>query len=174
MTLLLRQLFQFLKLLNSDTGTNQLSAGIACGFILGMTPAFSLQTLLVFVFAFFFRVQLGAVFIMALFFKFPAYLLDPLFHEVGVMVLEAEGLRPFLTELYAMPIIPFTRFNNSIVMGAGVVCIALSPIVFVLSNILIKKYREKIVNRFQSTKAWKLMTATGFYKWYVKYDQLFG
>ena len=39
MTLLLKQLFAFLKVLNSDTGENQVAAGIACGLILGFAPA---------------------------------------------------------------------------------------------------------------------------------------
>ena len=42
MTILLKQVFAFLKLLNSDKGSNQISAGIACGMILGFTPAFSI------------------------------------------------------------------------------------------------------------------------------------
>lgn len=67
MTLLLKQLFGFFKLLNSETGTNQIAAGVACGFILGMTPALSLQTLLVFACIFVFRIQIGAAFITAFF-----------------------------------------------------------------------------------------------------------
>ena len=44
MTFLLKQIFGFLKLLNSENGSNQLAAGIAAGFILGMTPMMSLLT----------------------------------------------------------------------------------------------------------------------------------
>jgi uncharacterized protein (TIGR03546 family) len=73
-----------------------------------------------------------------------------------------------------MPIVPFTRFNNTVVMGSGVVALALTPIVFVLARILIAKYREKIVARFQQTKFWHGFKATSFYQWYLKYDELFG
>ena len=41
MTLILKQMFSLLKLLNSETGTNQIAAGVALGFIMGMAPAFS-------------------------------------------------------------------------------------------------------------------------------------
>lgn len=68
MSLILKQIFQFLKLLNSDTATNQIAAGIAMGFILGMTPALSLQTLFVFACIFLFRIQMGAAFLTAFFF----------------------------------------------------------------------------------------------------------
>ena len=174
MGLLLKQLFQFIKLLNSDTGTNQIAAGIAVGFILGMTPVFSLQTVLVVFVLLFFRIQIGAAFVSAFFFKFAAYLLDPVFDLVGERVLNLPGLQSIFTTLYNMPIIPFTRFNNTIVMGSGVVTIALSPIVFFLAIKLVKKYRVSVVERFKQTKTWRAIQATSLYKWYFQYDQMFG
>lgn len=171
MGLILKQIFAFIKLLNSDTGTVSLAAGLTCGFILGMTPVLSLQSLLVFLILFFFRIQIGAAFLAAFFFKFIAYLLDPVFDLVGRKVLEMPALEPLFTKLFNMPIIPFTRFNNSIVMGSGVITILLSPIVFIICQRLIIKYRETILARFKTTKVWKAVEATKFYQWYYKYDQ---
>lgn len=173
MTLLLKQLFQLLKLLNSETGTNQIAAGIAAGFILGMSPFLSLQGLLVISLAIVFRIQFGACMVAAFFFKFIAYLLDPVFHQVGLAILNTEGLETIFTTLYNMPIIPFTRFNNSVVMGSGIVAILMSPLIFVLSRIMIVKYREKVVEKFKQTKLWKAIKATSLYKWYYKYDNLY-
>ncbi|MCB9025388.1 MAG: TIGR03546 family protein [Bdellovibrionaceae bacterium] len=174
MGLIFKQIFQFIKLLNSDTATNQIAAGIAMGFVLGMTPAFSLQTLVVFICIFLFRIQMGAAFLSAFFFKFAAYLLDPLFDQVGAIVLSQEGLKPIFTTLYNMPIIPFTRFNNTIVMGSGVVTLASFPVVFILARILVSKYRQKVVEKFKESKLWKAVKATSLYKWYYKYDELYG
>lgn len=174
MGLLLKQIFGLFKLLNSETGTNQIATGIAAGFILGMTPLFSLQTVLVFIVIFLFRVQIGAAFLAAFFFKFTAYLLDPMFHSVGAAVLEIGALQDLYTTMYNMPVVPFTRFNNTIVMGSGVVTILLSPLVYVVALILVKKYRVSVYERFKQTKFWKAVQATSFYKWYYKYDQLYG
>lgn len=174
MTFLLKQIFSFLKLLNSDTGTNQIASGIACGLILGFAPALSLQTLLVIALLFFFRIQIGAATIFAFFFSLVAWMLDPVSHEIGTAVLEMESLKPLFTEMYNMPIIPLTRFYNSIVMGSAVLSILLSPLVFFASRILIQKYRELILARLQQTKLWKLVKATAFYKFYAKYDELYG
>lgn len=171
MGLILKQLFAFIKLLNSDTGNISLALGMTCGFILGMTPVLSLHSLLIFLILFFFRIQIGAALVMAFFFKFMAYLLDPIFHSVGSNVLEMESLQGFFITLYNMPIIPYTRFNNSIVMGSAVVTFALSPIVFIASQYFIVKYRVIVVARFRETKFWKAMQATKFYQWYYKYDQ---
>lgn len=171
MGLILKQLFAFIKLLNSDTGNISLALGMTCGFILGMTPVLSLHSLVIFLILFFFRIQIGAALVTAFFFKFVAYLLDPVFHSVGSKVLEMESLQAIFTSLYNMPLIPYTRFNNSIVMGSAVVTVILSPFVYIASSIFIKKYREIVVARFKTTKFWKALEATKFYQWYYKYDQ---
>lgn len=174
MTLLFKQLFGFLKLLNSETGHNQIAAGVAAGFILGMTPALSLQSLLVFLCIFFFRIQAGAAFLAAFFFAFAGWLLDPVFHAIGSAVLETPSLQGVFTTMYNVPFLPLTRFNNSIVMGSAVLTIALSPVVFFVSRSLVVKYRVTVVERFKQTKLWKGIQATSFYKWYYTYDNLYG
>jgi uncharacterized protein (TIGR03546 family) len=174
MGLLLKQLFGFVKLLNSETGSIQIATGIAAGFVLGMTPFFSLQSLLIFVCLFLFRIQIGAAFLAAFFFAFIAYLLDPVFHLVGKAVLTSPGLAPTFTTLYNMPIVPMTRFNNTIVMGSGIVAILMTPFIYILARKLVQKYRETVVARFKQTKYWKAIQATSFYKWYYTYDSLYG
>lgn len=173
MTLILKQLFGFIKLLNSDTGTNQLAAGIAAGFILGMTPALSLQSLLIFLCFFIFRIQTGAAMLAAFFFSFVAYLLDPVFHAVGSSILELQSLSEAFTYMYNMPIIPLTRFNNSIVMGSGAVAFLLSPFVFILSKQLIVRYRSVVLEKIKQTRVWQALKATALFKWYYTYDNLY-
>ena len=151
MIYLLKQIFGLIKLLNSDTGANQISLGVALGLILGFSPLFSLQSIVVFVILFFFRVQIGSALLSAFFFAFIAFLLDPVCHFIGSAVLETESLRPLFTALYNMPIVPFTRFYNSIVMGSGILALLLAPFVYFGSNVLIAKYRATILARFEQT-----------------------
>lgn len=174
MTLILKQIFSLLKVLNSDTGENQIAAGLACGLILGFAPAFSLQTVIVIIMLFFFRIQVAAAFASAFFFAFIGFLLDPVFDSIGKSVLEMQGLKELFTAMYNMPIIPFTKFYNSIVMGAMVVSFALFPFMFFLTKKLVIKYRLTVVAKLEKTKFWKAVKATSFYKWYAKYDQLYG
>lgn len=174
MAFLLKQIFGLIKLLNSDTGHNQIAAGIACGLILGFAPVFSLQTVLVIFVLFFFRIQIGAATLSAFFFKFIAWILDPAFHFAGSAVLEMEALNGLFTTMYNMPIVPLTRFYNSIVMGSGLVALILAIPTYFLSKKLILKYRATIVARYQQTKFWKAVQATKFYNWYATYDKLYG
>ena len=103
-----------------------------------------------------------------------AWLLDPLSHAIGSAILELEALRPLFTAMYNMPLLPLTRFYNSIVMGAGVLSILLAPLVFLGSRRLIVLYRERVVARFKSSPLWKLWSGTVFFKWYVTYEKFHG
>jgi uncharacterized protein (TIGR03546 family) len=174
MTFILKQIYSFFKLLNSDTGENQIAAGIACGLVLGFAPVFSLQTVLVVILLFFFRIQIGAATLTAIFFKFIAWCIDPAANVIGMSVLEMQSLQPLFTQLYNMPIVPMTRFYNSIVMGSGIISILLFPFVFLLSRKLVRQYRLQVVDRVKETKVWKALAATKIYDWYSKYDSLYG
>lgn len=174
MTILLKQIFAFFRLLNSDTESNPLALGLSLGVILGFSPILSLQSLLVIVLCFFFRIQLGAAFLSAFFFKFVAWILDPITDPLGQMILELPALRPLFVQLYNIPIVPLTRFNNSIVMGSAVVSLALVVPLFFVFKKLIAKYRDIVVTRYKQTKLWKAWIGTSFYKWYTTYEKLYG
>ncbi len=174
MTLILKQIFAFIKLLNSDTGTREMALGLSLGLVLGFSPFLSLQTFLVLFLCFFLRIQLGAAFLSAFFFKFTAYLLDPVADKLGRTVLEAPALQSVFIDLYNRPLVPLTRFNNSIVMGSGVLGFVLVIPAYFVFRWAIVKYREKILARFEKTKFWKAVKATAFYKWYASYQNLYG
>jgi len=174
LTLILKQFFSLFHLLNSEKGSHQIAAGLPAGFILGLTPALSLHSLLIFFCIFIFRIQLAAALISAFLFKFVGHLFDPLFHLIGAWILERPELQNLFTQMYNMPLVPYTRFNNSIVMGAGAVTLVTSPLVFIIFRAFIFKYRETIVAKFKESRFWKFVKATAFYKWYSKYDQLYG
>lgn len=174
MTLLLKQIFAFLKLLNSDTGTNSLALGLTLGLFLGFAPFLSIQTLLILGVVFFFRVQIGAAFVSAFFFKFVAWMFDTPADLLGRQILEAQALRPLFTQMYNIPLVPLTRFNNSIVMGSFAVSAILAIPSFFIFKKLIISYRAQIVARFKATKIWKAFAATPLYNWYCKYDDLYG
>ncbi len=53
----------------------------------------------------------------AVFFTPVGYAVDGLAHRVGLALLKAPALRGLWTGLYDLPIIPLTRFNNTVVLG---------------------------------------------------------
>ncbi|MDH4468433.1 MAG: TIGR03546 family protein [Bacteriovoracaceae bacterium] len=171
MTLLLKQIFALLKLINSETETDQIAWGLTLGLVLGMSPFLSLQTFLVLLCIFIFRVQMGAATLSGFFFAFVAYIFDPVFHIIGLWILRLPALQGLWTDLYNIPLVPLTKFNNTVVMGAGVVTIIVCVPGFFLFRKLLTKYRQTVVARFKQTKIWKAVEATSLYKWYYTYEQ---
>ena len=174
MTVLIKQLINLIQLLHSDTGQNQVAAGLAFGVFLGFAPFFSIQTFFVLFIVFLFRVQLGAAFASAFFFKFIAYLLDPVADPLGRALLENESLRPLWTQMYNIPILPMTRFNNSINMGSFAISLIACPILFFVFRFLVVKYQVTVVARVRESAIWKGFQATKLYVWYSKYNELYG
>ncbi len=174
MSLIIKQIINLIRLLHSETGQNQIASGLAFGVFLGFAPFISIQTLLVLFIVFIFRVQLGAAFLSAFFFKFVAFLLDPVADPLGRWALENQGLRSVWKIMYNEPLLPMTRFNNSIVMGSLIISLILCPILFFVFRSLIKNYRSEIVHRLEKTKFWKAFKATKIYEWYTKYNDLYG
>ncbi len=174
MTILIKQLISLLRLLHSDTGQNQIAAGLSFGVFLGFAPFLSIQTLLVFFIVFIFRVQLGAAFLSAFFFKFIAFLMDPIADPLGRALLESPSLRPVWSYMYNVPLLPMTRFNNSIVLGSFAISIILCPVLFFVFKNLVIKYQTTLAVKFEASKAWKVFKATKFYDWYSKYNNLYG
>jgi uncharacterized protein (TIGR03546 family) len=174
MTLLIKQLINFIRLLHSEGGTQQIAWGLTLGAFLGFSPFFSLQTFLILLILLVFKVQFGAAFLSAFFFKLIAFIIDPAADVLGRLVLESGSMRSVWVTLYNLPVVPYTRFNNSIVMGSFVFALIISPILFFGFKILIQKYRTHIVHTFEKSKAWKAFKATKIYEWYSKYEDLYG
>ncbi|RYZ58627.1 MAG: hypothetical protein EOP07_06450 [Proteobacteria bacterium] len=56
-----------------------------------------------------------------------AFLLDPLMDKVGVLLLREPALDHFWTEMAKAPVLPWTHFNNSMVLGAFLLGILTIP-----------------------------------------------
>ncbi|HYX34943.1 MAG TPA: hypothetical protein VE954_17750 [Oligoflexus sp.] len=62
-------------------------------------------------------------------------------HALGLKVLREPSLSGLWTQMYNAPVIPWTRFNNSMVMGATVLALGLIPLWVVLSLTLRRSVR---------------------------------
>ena len=76
--------------------------------------------------------------------------------------------------MYNVPLLPMTRFNNSINMGSFIISLILCPVLFFAFRIMIFRYQATVAQRLETTRAWKFIKATKFYIWYKKYDELYG
>ncbi|HXT00824.1 MAG TPA: TIGR03546 family protein [Elusimicrobiota bacterium] len=94
-----------------------LAAGFALGAALGLVPKGNLFAAGFFLLFFLFNVDKGMAAITAAVFTAIAYAIDPVAHALGLFLLKAGALRGLWTVLYGLPIVPWTRFNNTVVLG---------------------------------------------------------
>ncbi|MEW6777728.1 MAG: TIGR03546 family protein [Bdellovibrionota bacterium] len=165
---MLTALAKLLKVLNSETDPGQISLALCFSMVAGFTPFFALHNLLVLLLVLVLRVNLSAFSLGTAAFSLLAFALDPLFHQVGLAALTAEGLRGLWTALYNQTLWRVERFNNSVVMGSLIVSIVLFVPAYFASNVLIKKYRENILQWVQKTRLMTWLKATKFYGIYEK------
>jgi uncharacterized protein (TIGR03546 family) len=108
----------------------------------------------------------SALFAFAIFSGF-AYLLDPVLHSIGYFLLvDLQSLKSLWTSFHNLPIFPYTRFNNTVVMGSLIISfVLLVPIYYSAKNFVIT-YRQKYEPRVSNWKWVKYLKSTQVYQMY--------
>lgn len=171
---MLRIIARLLRVLNSETDPTQISLAFALSMVAGLTPFLSLHNLFVLLIVLVLRVNLSAFILGLAFFSGLAYLLDPLFHAIGLQVLTAAPLTPLWTALYNITFFRMLKFYNSIVMGSLVLSLAaFVPFVFVC-NWLVRKYRVHFLEWVRRSRVMHFFKATKLYSIYSGYSKYGG
>lgn len=163
---MIKLLAKLIRVLNSETNPGQISLGLCFAMIAGLTPLLSLHNLVVLLLVCILRVNFAAFFLGLGVFTGMAYVLDPLFHSLGLAVLTAPPLEGLWTSLYQSVWWRLEYFNNSIVMGSLVFSIGLFVPVLLLSNLLIRRYRQHVLAWVQKTKIMQIFKASKLYETY--------
>lgn len=154
------------KVLNSETEPVQISLALCLAMIAGLTPLWKLHNLVVLLLVLTLRVNLTTFIVAWLGFSGIAYLLDPLFHVIGLHLLTYDALEGVWTSLYSSTVWRLSNFNNSIVMGSLTVALALFVPVFILTRMVIDKYREHVLAWVMKSHIVKALKASKFYNAY--------
>jgi uncharacterized protein (TIGR03546 family) len=136
--------------------------------IAGFLPFFSIANLVILLIVFLVRVNLSAFFLATAFFSGVAYVLDPVFNRIGFTVLAASPLQGLWTAMYNSTFWRLQKFNNSVVMGSFLFSLAAFPPAVLLFNLLIRKYRERVLTWIKRTKIIQALTASRWYEMYHK------
>ncbi|MPQ76311.1 DUF2062 domain-containing protein [Hydrogenovibrio sp. JE_KL2] len=139
---LLAKLF---KALNANQYPGQISLSFVLGMIMGLTPLFFPHNLLTLALVFFLRINISALLVSLAFFSGLAYLLDPVFNQVGLAVLQSSSLEPLFTEMYNNAFWRFMHFNNTVILGSVLVSYLLAIPAFFIFLVLIRTYRHKFL-----------------------------
>jgi uncharacterized protein (TIGR03546 family) len=166
MLTLLKLLQSIVKALHSDGTPGQVAAGLALGSALGLTPLLNVHNLIVFVLIVVLNVSFGGGMLGWALFVPLGFILDPVFDRIGAHLLQALSLRPMWTELFNTPLVPYTNFNNTVVLGSVVGWLVLILPIFFAARYGVARYRATIGERVRQSKFYKAVTASQIYNWY--------
>jgi uncharacterized protein (TIGR03546 family) len=163
---LLKLIQSIIKTLHSAGTPGQVAAGMALGSALGLTPIMNVHNLVIFAFLVLLNVSFGGGMLGWMLFVPVGFLLDPVFHSIGLSLLEAPSLRPLWTSLTNTPILPYTNFNNTVVLGSFVSWLVLAVPIFFAARYGVTRYRATVGERVKQTRFYKAITASQAYNIY--------
>ena len=118
---LLAPLRYLAEAVSAKDSPRQMAAGFAIGALAGLIPKSSLLAHAALLALSVFEVNMGAGLLGACLFTAASPLFVPLTHRLGLLLLTGvPALRPLWTFLYNLPIVPWTAFNNTVVLGSFV------------------------------------------------------
>ena len=127
----LRLLKDMVAALHGGSDPRHLAAGFALGAVLGLVPKGNLFAVVFLLLFFALRLNKGLALMSAAIFTPLGWLADRPAHAIGLALLKAPALAGLWTALYDAPIIPLTRFNNTVVLGNLVIGLVLfAPLYF--------------------------------------------
>ena len=137
-------------LLGEDS-SRRLAMGVAFGAVIGLMPK---DSLLVWVFGVILMITTANLFCAlgsTFFFSWVGYFLDPFTHKLGGLVLTADSLESTWAWLYELPLMPWTRFNNTVVMGSLILGLIVAIPVYLASFRFFQTWGLVIHTRMRTT-----------------------
>lgn len=144
MFLIVRPIRLACKALVAESTPRQLALGFALGVLIGFVPKGNLVALVLGILLAASRANLGIAAATILVVSFISPFFDPLSHQIGTWLLAHPSLTGVWTELYNTPVMPWTAFNNSIVLGSLIVGVTALYPAYRLSRPVFEKYSAKL------------------------------
>ncbi|HET7584092.1 MAG TPA: TIGR03546 family protein [Gemmatimonadaceae bacterium] len=167
MLTLLKLIQSLASTLHSEGTPTQVALGIALGAALGLTPLMSAHNLLVVAIVCVFNVSVGGAMLGWLIFTPVGFLLDPLFDALGrLLLVDTPSLQGLWTSMYNAPLVPFTNFNNTVVLGSFVSWVVLFVPIFLLARVGVERYRATWGERVRQSAAYRAISASRAYNLY--------
>jgi len=165
---MLELLAKLLKVLNAEVSPWQISLGFVFGMVMGLTPLWSLNNLLLLLLLLCLRVNLSAFLLSLTLFSGIGYLFDPLMETLGATLLNNPGLVELWSAMYQSDIWRLIHFNNTLTLGSTLLALGLAAPLLLISNLVIRKYRQHILAWVRKSKLMAFFKATKFYDIYSK------
>ena len=106
------------KALVVDATPGQMAMGLALGVLVGLVPKGNLLAIGLMMLMCSLRVNLGVGLATVFATSWAGMLLDPISHRIGEFLLKSKSLTPLWEAMYDTMLLPWTDFNNTVVLGS--------------------------------------------------------
>lgn len=132
--------------------SKQLAMGVTLGMLAGLIPkdslfAYGFGCLLLLSTA---NLLTGGISIFC--FSWIGALLDPMTHRLGNYVLTVDYFEPTLAKLNELPLVPWTRFENTVVTGNLLLGLIIAIPIYRLSLVTFERYRKTVSDRITNSR----------------------
>jgi len=162
----LKLLKSLVSTLNSEGTPFQVAAGIAMGACLGLTPIGNVHNAVVILLAMILNLSFAGFSLGWALFVPVGFVFDPLFDRVGNALLGNPSLAPLWTTLTNAPVMPYTNFNNTVVLGSFVCWVVAFVPLLLLARWGVAKYRATIYERLKKTRFFQALNASSLFQYY--------
>lgn len=145
----------FLRTIRGLDSPRQMAFGLAIGMLIGLIPKDSLFVYFFGLTLLFTTANLFWAAVGGFIFTWVGHFLSPVLHQIGAVILTFDTLEPTWAYLIEQPIVPWTRFDHTIVMGslfAGLV--AFWP-TYQISKSLFEAYAPRFSRRLKRTRIYQ-------------------
>lgn len=163
---MLTLLAKLLKALNSEDSPAQIALAFSLALIVALTPLFSWHNLLVLLLVLVVRVNISGFLLALAVFSAVAWFIDPYSIVLGEKLLTEPSLQALWTDLYQNEFWRISGYNHTLVLGGLVVALVAFIPVFVLSLVLVKQYRVRLMVWVEKLWITKLIKGSRFYQIY--------
>ncbi len=151
----LNMLKSLLSVLQSEVSPSQIAWGAALGAVVGFAPFSCLHKYIFTVIILLVNVDLGAAALATTVFGLVGLTTDPIADWIGYYLLTGIPLlQPLWVKLFNMPIVPFTRFYNTVVLGNFIISLLLFVPVIMFTRWFVRYYRTHLSDK---VARWKIM-----------------
>lgn len=132
---------RFCRAATERSASREIALAAAMGAVIGLLPKINFFAFILLVLLFRLKANWAAGLLSTLIFNTISLGCEPFLHRTGFLVLTWKPLVPIWTFLYNLPLLPWTGFNQTLVLGGLCAGAYLFWPVMVLANWLVDRYR---------------------------------
>ena len=166
---MIKQIVKLISVLNSKTNPNEIALGVVMGMFAGFLMGAPLILVVIFMMLVVLNANMSVFFLSIMVFKLLAFGVDFAGDKIGYALLTMDAVKNAGTAMMSMPLVPFTKFNYTVITGNFIIAVILTPLVWIASVKFVPFYREKIQSKVDKFKIVKMIKMSSAFKIYDSY-----